>query len=105
VRVTLTDDSLRIDLGFWERIYAVHYPAEVRLDHIESVTVEPAKHGWWFIKVGEPFSWSRKKEFWFARRGKDLLVINCRAGRYVKVVLSLDDNEHWASKIQAAIQR
>ena len=95
MHVTLTGSSLRIDLGFWERILAVRYPEEVRLEHIESVTTEPAGSGWWFIKAGESFSWSREKEFWFARRGKDQLVINCKAGRYRKVVPSLDDTEHW----------
>ncbi len=114
MRLTLSDSSLRVDLGFWESIPAARTSVKVLLEHIESVTSDPPKSEWreirapgsfipGLIKAGAYRWWGRKKDFWFVTRGKGFLVINCKAGPYRRVVLTVDDNEGWTGKIRAAI--
>jgi hypothetical protein len=49
----------------------------------------------------------RYREFWYATRGNRdrFLVLKLREHRYRRIVLTMPDNEEWARRINAALER
>ncbi|MDO8751088.1 MAG: hypothetical protein Q7K03_08090 [Dehalococcoidia bacterium] len=116
MQLRLEKGSLCIDVGFWQGILAARRYVNVPLTYVEGATTETPRLEWrelkapgsfipGLVKAGTYRWWGRKKEFWFATPGKGFLVINCKAGPYRRIVLTVRDNEQWARKISDATKK
>ncbi|MER3434500.1 MAG: hypothetical protein C4288_14010 [Leptolyngbya sp. ERB_1_1] len=112
MQLSISDDQLKIDLDWWERFWAFYYNADLHipLSHITKVTTEKPPSSWTdarlpgtflpgVIKAGTYYT-DRGKEFWYATRSGGYLVLELENEFYKKIVLTLDQNQIWATRIQ-----
>ncbi len=112
MRLSISDNQLKIDLDGWERFWAFYFNADlsIPLNHITEVTTEEPQSSWTdarlpgtsipgLIKAGTYYT-DRGKEFWYATRSGRYLVLELENEFYKKIVLTLDQNETWAARIR-----
>ncbi|MEQ9000209.1 MAG: hypothetical protein RID53_27340 [Coleofasciculus sp. B1-GNL1-01] len=114
MNLTIFDQKLRIELEWYEQLWAFTLDKlwEIPLNHIISVTTDEPPSSWTeirapgtalpgVIKAGTYYS-SRGKEFWYVTRDRNYLVLALQDEPYQKIVLTLDQNDFWAERIQQA---
>lgn len=112
MQLSISDDQLKIDLDWWERFWAFYYNADLHipLSHIKQVSIEEPSSSWadarlpgtylpGVIKAGTYYT-DRGKEFWYATRSGRYLVLELENEFYKKIVLTIDQNQLWATRIQ-----
>lgn len=111
MQLLLSDHQLKIDLDIWERIWAFFFNAdlEIPLEHITVVTTEEPHSSWsdvrlpgtflpGVIKAGTYYT-GEGREFWYATRTGKYLTLELENEFYKKIVLTIDDNQIWADRI------
>jgi hypothetical protein len=111
MNISLVDQKLIIEMEWFEQLWAVSLSKtfEIPLAHIERVSTEKPTSTWTeiralgtsipgVIKAGTYYTGS-SKEFWYATRDKDYLVLDLRDELYQKIVLTADQNQSWAESI------
>jgi len=114
MNLNIVDQKLRIELEWYEQLWAFTLDKvwQIPLNHITSVSTDEPPSSWTeirapgtalpgVIKAGTYYS-SRGKEFWYVTRDRDYLVLGLRDEAYQKIVLTLDQNQLWAERIQQA---
>lgn len=112
MQLSISNDQLKIDLDWTERFWAFYYNADlyIPLSHITKVMTEEPPSSWTdvrlpgtffpgIIKAGTYYT-DRGKEFWYATRSGRYLVLELENEFYKKIVLTLDQNQVWAERIQ-----
>ncbi len=111
MELVISGNILRIRLGFWDKLSAVHGSLTIALEDIETTSTDKPVSSWrdlrapgthlpGVIKVGTYFT-RRGREFWHWTRKKPFLTIELKRGFYKRVILGIEDNEYWASKIKS----
>lgn len=111
MQLSLSEQTLNIDLDLWERIWAFYFNADLKipLSHITQVSTETPASDWrevrlpgtflpGVIKAGTYYT-PRGKEFWYVTRGDAYLTLDLENEFYQKIVLTLNDNQQWADRI------
>lgn len=111
MHLSIADDRLRIDLNGWERIWAFFFnqTLEISLNHIQRVSTEKLEVNWQdtrlpgtlipkVVKAGTYYT-EAGREFWYATRSDNFLVLELEQEFYKKIVLTLDENQAWAERI------
>lgn len=111
MQLEISGDRLKINLDIWERIWAFYFNAdlEVPLNHITQVKTEEPCSGWMdvrlpgtflpgVIKAGTYYT-GHGREFWYATRNGEYLTLELENEFYKKIVLTIDDNQLWADRI------
>ena len=116
----VTENSLRIELAAWEKIFALHGSLEIPFTHIRAAHTSPPptlfKFAWRIgaqipgvLTLGVFYSTlpGSEAEFWCFRRRRDLLVLELRQTDFARIVLQLPpgQNETWARDLTAALGR
>lgn len=111
MQLSISDDQFKIDLDGWERIWAFYFNADLHipLSHITQVSTEEPRHSWTdvrmpgtflpgVIKAGTYYT-DRGKEFWYVTRLGRYLTLELENEFYRRIVLSVDQNQLWADRI------
>lgn len=114
MQLSLTNHQLKIDLDLWERIWAFYFNSElvIPLEHITQVNTEEPHSSWadvrlpgtflpGVIKAGTYYT-GQGREFWYATNRGNYLTLDLENEFYKKVVLTLDQNQDWADRINQA---
>jgi len=114
MKLTLEDSLFRIQLEPMEQLWSFRLSGtiEIPLRDIVRVSTDRPPYDWWqlripgtflpgVIKAGTYYT-PRGREFWYARSGKGVLVLDLEGNRYKRVVLTPEDNIGWAERLQAA---
>jgi hypothetical protein len=112
MNISLVDKKLTLEMEWFEQLWAVSLSKtfEIPLAHIERVSTERPSSPWTeiralgtfipgVIKAGTYYT-GNSKEFWYATRDKDYLVLDLRDELYQKMVLTLDQHQSWAESIR-----
>ncbi len=110
MRISLEDDSLRVELSWWRKLLAFHFSTlEIPLDHVESVSTERVKTYWselripgsfipWLLKAGT-YRRRGRKDFWCVALHQPVVRLALKDEYFDSVTLGTKDNEHWAKEI------
>ena len=112
MKLNLMNDTLQIELDFWEQFLAFSFEKilTLPLSHIVNVSTAEPKSNWaevrapgtflpGVIKAGTYYN-PEGKEFWYVTREKDYLVLELRDELFKRVVLTVDNALDWANRIQ-----
>ncbi len=111
MNISLVDQKLIIEMEWFEQLWGVSLSKtfEIPLAHIERVSTEKPTSTWTEIRVlgtsipgvikAGTYYTGNSKEFWYATRDKDYLVLDLRDELYQKIVLTIDQNQSWAESI------
>jgi hypothetical protein len=115
MKLNLTDDTLQIELDFWEQIWAFSFEKTltIPLSHILNVSTAEPTSNWaeirapgtflpGVIKAGTYYN-PGGKEFWYVTREKDYLTLELRDESFKRIVLTIDNALDWANRIQGEI--
>lgn len=112
MQLKLTDNRLRIELEGIEHLLAFYWGSaiEVSLDRIRGVSTDKPAIDWYrvirapgtfvpgAIAAGTYYT-ERGREFWYATKTGDFLVLTVADGYFKRIVLTLENNEFWADRI------
>ncbi|MGV0025165.1 hypothetical protein [Phormidesmis priestleyi] len=120
MQLSIQNDRLQISLNNWERVWAFFFnqTLEIPLQHIRQVTIEKPVRTWkdlrmpgtylpGLIKAGTYYT-DRGREFWYVtesdllrsyRKGR-FLTLELEDEFYKRIVLTIEDNQSWAERIQ-----
>ncbi|MEB3885094.1 hypothetical protein [Lyngbya sp. CCY1209] len=112
MQLQITDNRLRIELEGVEHLLAFYWGSaiEIRLDRIRSVSTEKPAIDWYrvirapgtfvpgAIAAGTYYT-ERGREFWYATRSRDFLVLTVADDYFKRIVLTREDHEFWADRI------
>lgn len=114
MKLNISDQKLFMELEWYEQLWAFTLDKiwEIPLNHITNVTTDEPASSWkelrapgtclpGVIKAGTYYS-SRGKEFWYVTGDRHYLVLGLQEESYQKIILTLDQNEYWAERIQQA---
>jgi hypothetical protein len=101
MKLSVTKDHLRVELGTLEKILAVHGSFDIPIPDIEDVGTDVPAQIWkeirapgtffpGVIKAGTYYS-DRGREFWYLVRGKMPLRIELKCHYYKRVILGTED--------------
>ncbi|KAM3098567.1 hypothetical protein ACKFKG_05930 [Phormidesmis sp. 146-35] len=112
MQLSIQNDRLHIDLSLWERIWAFFFnqTLEIPLDHIRQVTIAKPDSNWLdlrmpgtflpgVIRAGTYYN-DRGREFWYVQESDHFLTLELEDEFYKKIVLTVQDNQVWAERIQ-----
>ena len=113
MKLNIEEDKLQIKLNPLEIILSFRGSLRVPLDHITQVSTKRPEWKWkqvrapgayipFLLKMGTYHGGG--KEFWRTTLGRPFLTIELRDWDYKRIVLTLDDNETWAERINQAVQ-
>lgn len=115
MRLSIDKDQnlLNIELSNQERLWSFRWnkTLSIPLGHIRKISTETPEITWLelrapgtflpgVIKAGTYYN-KQGRDFWYATRGKGFLVLELEQDKYRRVVLTLDDNESWASRLRS----
>lgn len=115
MRLSIDKDQnlLNIELSNQERLWSFRWnkTLSIPLGHIRKISTETPEITWFelrapgtflpgVIKAGTYYN-KQGRDFWYATRGKGFLVLELEQDKYRRVVLTLDDNESWASRLRS----
>ncbi|MCT7986305.1 hypothetical protein NG796_23825 [Laspinema sp. A4] len=116
MKLNLMDDTLQIELDFWEQFWAFSFEKVLTtpLSHIVNVSTEEPKSNWaeirapgtflpGVIKAGTYYN-TGGKEFWYVTRDKDYLTLELRDEPFKRIILTIDNALDWANRIQGEIE-
>ena len=112
MRLSIHDDTLRIELSWWMKLLSVRSaPLEIPLAHIQHASTERARTRWneweWrvpgasipgLVKAGT-YRRKGRKEFWCVTRRWPVLRLDLRDERFDSVTVATQDNQHWAARL------
>ncbi len=109
MRLSIGDGRLKVRLSLLEKVLSVRGSLEIPLDSIARAHTTTPRSAWWDIRApGTCLPWviragtyftRRGREFWYVTRNRHFLIIELREGFYERIILSFDDNECWADRI------
>ncbi len=116
MQLSIADNQLKIDLEFWERVWAMYFNADlyIPLDHIVRASTEklsdhplrqvrlPGTFLPGVIKAGTYYT-GDGREFWYVNRSDSFLVLELENEFYKRIVLTVDRNQTWAEQINQQI--
>ncbi|MCT7975126.1 hypothetical protein [Laspinema olomoucense] len=115
MKLNLTDDTLQVELNFWEQFWSFSFKKilTIPLSHIVQVSPAEPTSNWaqvrapgtflpGVIKAGTYYN-SEGKEFWYATPGKDYLTVELRDEPFKRIVLTIDNAWDWVNRIQGEI--
>lgn len=104
---------LNIELSNHERLWSVRLNKmlSIPLGHIRGISTETPTISWFelrapgtfvpgLIKAGTYYN-RQGRDFWYATRGKGFLVLELEGDKYNRVVLTMNDNEEWATRLRS----
>ena len=114
MNLSIEDGLLKIDLSRVEKVLSVHGSFRTPLEQVESVSTEVPRQSWrdhrvpgtflpWVVKAGTYLT-ERGREFWYVTRNRGFLTIELKNGSYKRIVLGLNDNQHWADQIESSVR-
>ncbi len=114
MKLNIEEDKLQIKLNPLEIILSFHGSLRVPLNHIIQVSTKRPEWEWkqvrvpgayipFLLKMGTYYG-GQGKEFWQKTLGRPFLIIELRDWDYNRIVLTMDDNEAWAERINQAVQ-
>ena len=97
-----------------EKVLSVHGSFRTPLEQVESVSTGVLRQSWrdlrvpgtflpWVVKAGTYLT-ERGREFWYVTRNRGFLTIELKNGSYKRIVLGLNDNQHWADQIESSVK-
>ena len=110
MRLSLDEDTLRIELSWWKKLLAVHFSSlEIPLTHIEHVGTERVKTHWserripgsfipGLVKAGT-YRRAGRKDFWCVTRRQPVLRLALKDEYFDSLTLGIKDNERWVEEI------
>ncbi len=111
MELSINHDRLRIDLNFWERIWAFFFnqTLDIPLNHIRQVTIAKPEIDWkavrlpgtfvpGVIKAGTYYT-SQGREFWIVTRDEDYLTLELNDEFYKRIVLTIEQSQMWHDRI------
>ena len=112
MNLSIEDGLLKIDLSRVEKVLSVHGSFRTPLEQVESVSTGVPRQSWrdlnvpgtflpWVVKAGTYLT-KRGREFWYVTRNSGFLTIELKNGNYKRIVLGLNDSQHWADQIEAS---
>ena len=110
MRLSLDDDTLRIELSLWQKLLAVHFSTlEIPLAHIEAVGTERAKTRWGELRVpgtlipgllkAGTYRIDGQKNFWCVTRGQPVLRLALKDEYFNSLTLGLKNSDYWVREI------
>ncbi|MBC6478057.1 MAG: hypothetical protein GDA56_09950 [Hormoscilla sp. GM7CHS1pb] len=113
--LNIVGDKLQIEWEWYEQLWGANLEKtwEIPLSHIQAVTTEEPASSWTeirapgtffpgIIKAGTYYS-NRGKEFWYVTNDRDYLVLSLQEESFQKIILTLEQNEDWRSRIAETI--
>ncbi|RUR72260.1 hypothetical protein ACF3DV_11665 [Chlorogloeopsis fritschii PCC 9212] len=111
----INENKLNIEFTFKEQLLAVCWGKSwnIPLANIAQVTTAEPQSSWkelrapgsfipGFIKAGTYYT-NRGKEFWYVNRDKDYLIIELQNESYKRIILTINNNEHWQERLNQLI--
>ena len=110
MRLSLDEDTLRIELSWWKKLLAVHFSSlEIPLANIEEVGTERVKTHWserripgsfipCLVKAGT-YRRAGRKDFWCVTRRQPVLRLALKDEYFSSLTLGIEDNERWVEEI------
>jgi len=109
--LNIVGDKLQIEWEWYEQLWGANLEKtwKIPLSHIQAVTTEEPATSWaeirapgtffpGIIKAGTYYS-NRGKEFWYVTNDRDYLVLSLQEESFKKIILTLEQNEDWRSRI------
>ncbi|NET58932.1 MAG: hypothetical protein F6K47_23145 [Symploca sp. SIO2E6] len=116
MNISILDNKVRIELEWYEQLWAFHLSNsfEIPLAHITRVTMDEPPSSWTeirapgtfvpgLIKAGTYYT-SRGREFWYATKDNDYLVLELQDEPFKKMVFTLSENQLWAERISGELR-
>lgn len=99
----IKNNSLVVQLSFWERVWSFHRSFAIPREHIRGVRASAPKTSWkeirapgtfvpWVIKAGTYYT-TRGKEFWHVTRKSHPITLELSHEKYRRLVLGVADAE------------
>jgi hypothetical protein len=111
MQMHLTNDRLRIEFEWYERLWAVRIEPtmNIPLAHISAVTIAEPLSNWaevrapgtflpGVIKAGTYYT-KQGKEFWYVTDDRNYLTLELHDEPYRQVVMTLPDHRLWCDRI------
>ena len=114
MNLSIEDGLLKIDLSRVEKVLSVHGSFRTPLEQVGSVSTGVPRQSWrdlrvpgtflpWVVKAGTYLT-KRGREFWYVTKNRGFLTIELKNGNYKRIVLGLNDNQHWADQIESSVK-
>jgi hypothetical protein len=113
--LSLTNQKLRLEMNWYEKLFAFHFGGIITIPiaHITAVSTTKPEFSWRTIRapgtglpgvlVAGTFYTPIGREFWYIRHDRNYLVIDLVDEYYKRIVLTRDDHEVWAERLNKAI--
>jgi hypothetical protein len=113
--LSLTNQKFRLELNWYEKLFAFHFGGIITtpIEQITAVSAQKPEFSWKTLRapgtglpgvlVAGTFYTPIGREFWYIRGDRNYLVIDLVDEYYKRIVLTLDDHEVWAKRLNAAI--
>jgi hypothetical protein len=114
MQLSISDQTLNIDLDGWEQLWAFYFNADLKvpLAHITEVSTELPASDWrevrlpgtflpGVIKAGTYYT-PNGREFWYVTQRDRYLTLKLENEFYNRIVLAIDDNLLWAERIRSS---
>lgn len=115
MQLLLTEQMLHLEMEWYEQFLAFHFhnPIKIPLAHITSTSIAEPVSSWkevrapgtcipGVIKAGTYYS-DRGAEFWYVTQSHHYLTLELKEEFFKRIILTLDGNEAWASRINDLI--
>lgn len=113
-KLTLTDDTLKVELSFWEKVGSLSNSSSIKLSDITAVTsvdkVTVDVYGFRIAGTGLPgvailghYRRSKKRIMIYWVRGQQAIVLDLKNGPYQRMIIGCDDAKVWAKRLTASV--
>ncbi|MCX6496655.1 MAG: hypothetical protein NTW23_04930 [Rhodoluna sp.] len=113
-QLTLDNCSLKIELGFWERLGSFSRNQSIRISDIAEVSqmekVAMSIFGYRVVGTGLPgvvvlghFRKSKKRMMVYWVRGQQALILDLKAGPYQRLIIGCSDAKALAKELSLAV--
>ena len=110
----IKDNSLEIELSFWEKVGSLTNSSSIKLSDINDVTavdtVTVDLYGFRIAGTGLPgvailghYRRSKKRMMIYWVRGQQAIVLDLKNGPYQRMVIGCDDAKAWVKKLTASV--